>query len=157
MKREELWELLGEAPAEMIEESAVPLPKGTPSILRRVLPLAAAAPLLCATAGAAAAPSPRCTRRCAAWLDWNAVSLREPGRESPGPGTWFGTMESPIMWIFLPAARRAPIGNGRMRKCRGMYGIILPIRNRSVRCRKLRRIRLTRLQRKKQKERRRCL
>ena len=53
MKREELWELLGEAPAEMIEESAVPLPKGTPSILRRVLPLAAAALLLCATAVAA--------------------------------------------------------------------------------------------------------
>ena len=37
----------------MIEESAVPLPKGTPSILRRVLPLAAAALLLCATAVAA--------------------------------------------------------------------------------------------------------
>ena len=72
-----------------------------------------------------------------------AVSLREPGRESPGPGTWFGTMESPIMWIFLPAARRAPIGNGRMRKCRGMYGIILPIRNRSVPCRKTRKIRLS--------------
>ena len=53
MKREELWELLGEAPAEMIDESAVPLPKGTPSILRRVLPLAAAALLLCATAVAA--------------------------------------------------------------------------------------------------------
>ncbi|MGN0667702.1 MAG: M23 family metallopeptidase [Angelakisella sp.] len=53
MKREELWELLGEAPAEMIEESAVPLPKGTPRILRRVLPLAAAALLLCATAVAA--------------------------------------------------------------------------------------------------------
>ena len=53
MKREELWELLGEAPAEMIEESAVPLPKGTPSILRRVLPLAATALLLCATAVAA--------------------------------------------------------------------------------------------------------
>ena len=53
MKREELWELLGEAAAEMIEESAVPLPKGTPSILRRVLPLAAAALLLCATAVAA--------------------------------------------------------------------------------------------------------
>lgn len=53
MKREELWELLGEAPAEMIEESAVPLPKGTPRILRRALPLAAAALLLCATAVAA--------------------------------------------------------------------------------------------------------
>lgn len=53
MKREELWELLGDAPAEMIEEAALP-PKGKKVLwLRRVLPLAAAVVLLTATAVAA--------------------------------------------------------------------------------------------------------
>lgn len=53
MKREELWELLGNAPAEMIEEAALP-PKGKRVLwLRRVLPLAAAVVLLTATAVAA--------------------------------------------------------------------------------------------------------
>ena len=53
MKREDLWELLGEVPAEMIEEaSAAPMGKKV-LWLRRVLPLAAAVVLLSATALAA--------------------------------------------------------------------------------------------------------
>ena len=53
MKRKELWELLGEVPADMIEEASVP-PKGNRVLwLRRALPLAAAVLLLCATAVAA--------------------------------------------------------------------------------------------------------
>lgn len=53
MKREDLWELLGEIPAEMIEEASI-LRKGSRVLwLRRVLPLAAAVVLLSATALAA--------------------------------------------------------------------------------------------------------
>lgn len=53
MKREDLWVLLGEAPTEMIEEANT-APTGKKVLwLRRVLPLAAAAVLLTATALAA--------------------------------------------------------------------------------------------------------
>ena len=53
MKREDLWVLLGEAPTEMIEEAST-APTGKKVLwLRRVLPLAAAAVLLSATALAA--------------------------------------------------------------------------------------------------------
>lgn len=53
MKREDLWELLGEVPAEMIEEASA-APTGKKVLwLRRVLPLAAAVVLLSATALAA--------------------------------------------------------------------------------------------------------
>lgn len=53
MKREDLWVLLGEAPTEMIEEANT-APTGKKVLwLRRVLPLAAAAVLLSATALAA--------------------------------------------------------------------------------------------------------
>ena len=53
MKREDLWELLGEIPAEMIEEANT-APTGKKVLwLRRVLPLAAAVVLLSATAVAA--------------------------------------------------------------------------------------------------------
>lgn len=53
MKRKELWELLGEVPADMIEESSVPRKGNRVLWLRRALPLAAAVLLLCATAVAA--------------------------------------------------------------------------------------------------------
>ncbi len=53
MKREELWELLGEIPAEMIEEASIPRKGNKVLWLRRVLPLAAAVVLLTATAVAA--------------------------------------------------------------------------------------------------------
>lgn len=53
MKRKELWELLGEVPAEMIEEASVPRKGNRVLWLRRALPLAAAVLLLCATAVAA--------------------------------------------------------------------------------------------------------
>lgn len=53
MKREDLWELLGETPAEMIEEADIPRKGGQVLWLRRVLPLAAAVVLLTATAVAA--------------------------------------------------------------------------------------------------------
>lgn len=53
MKRKELWELLGEVPADMIEEASVPRKGNRVLWLRRALPLAAAVLLLCATAVAA--------------------------------------------------------------------------------------------------------
>ena len=53
MKRKELWELLGEVPADMIEEASVPRKGNRVLWLRRVLPLAAAVVLLSATALAA--------------------------------------------------------------------------------------------------------
>ena len=53
MKRKELWELLGEVPADMIEEANVPRKGNRVLWLRRALPLAAAVLLLCATAVAA--------------------------------------------------------------------------------------------------------
>lgn len=53
MKRKELWELLGEIPADMIEEASVPRKGNRVLWLRRALPLAAAVLLLCATAVAA--------------------------------------------------------------------------------------------------------
>ena len=53
MKRKELWELLGEVPADMIEEASVPHKGNRVLWLRRALPLAAAVLLLCATAVAA--------------------------------------------------------------------------------------------------------
>ena len=53
MKRKELWELLGEVPADMIEEASVPRKGNRVLWLRRVLPLAAAVVLLTATAVAA--------------------------------------------------------------------------------------------------------
>ena len=53
MKRKELWELLGEVPAEMIEEASVPRKGNRVLWLRRALPPAAAVLLLCATAVAA--------------------------------------------------------------------------------------------------------
>lgn len=53
MKRKELWELLGEVPADMIEEASVPRKGNRVLWLRRALPLAAAVLLLCATAMAA--------------------------------------------------------------------------------------------------------
>ena len=53
MKRKELWELLGEVPADMIEEASIPRKGNRVLWLRRVLPLAAAVVLLTATAVAA--------------------------------------------------------------------------------------------------------
>ena len=53
MKRKELWELLGEVPADMIEEASVPRKGNRVLWLRRALPLAAAVLLMCATAVAA--------------------------------------------------------------------------------------------------------
>ena len=53
MKRKELWELLGEVPADMIEEASVSRKGNRVLWLRRALPLAAAVLLLCATAVAA--------------------------------------------------------------------------------------------------------
>ena len=53
MKREDLWVLLGEAPTEMIEEASTAQTGKKVLWLRRVLPLAAAAVLLSATAMAA--------------------------------------------------------------------------------------------------------
>lgn len=53
MKRKELWELLGEVPADMIEEASIPRKGNRVLWLRRALPLAAAVLLLCATAVAA--------------------------------------------------------------------------------------------------------
>lgn len=53
MKRKELWELLGEVPADMIEEASIPRMGNRVLWLRRVLPLAAAVVLLTATAVAA--------------------------------------------------------------------------------------------------------
>ena len=53
MKREDLWELLGETPAEMIEEASIPRKGNKVLWLRRALPLAAAVVLLTATAVAA--------------------------------------------------------------------------------------------------------
>ena len=53
MMRKELWELLGEVPADMIEEASIPRKGNRVLWLRRVLPLAAAVVLLTATAVAA--------------------------------------------------------------------------------------------------------
>ena len=53
MKRKELWELLGEVPADMIEEASVSRKGNRVLWLRRALPLAAAVLLLCASAVAA--------------------------------------------------------------------------------------------------------
>ena len=53
MKRKELWELLGEVPADMIEEASIPRKGNRVLWLRRALPLAAAVLLLCAAAVAA--------------------------------------------------------------------------------------------------------
>ena len=53
MMRKELWELLGEVPADMIEEASIPRKGNRVLWLRRVLPVAAAVVLLTATAVAA--------------------------------------------------------------------------------------------------------
>lgn len=50
MKRDDLWELLGAIPAEMIEESSIPSKRKNVIWLRRMLPLVAAALLLTTTA-----------------------------------------------------------------------------------------------------------
>ena len=78
MKRKELWELLGEVPADMIEEASIPRKGNRVLWLRRVLPLAAAVVLLTATAVAAGkywVPRPR---------EWRKTPSRWRCRWMPG-------------------------------------------------------------------------